>query len=120
MIPARTFEQTETAALPRTPAATPPPAFAATITTCDGRPITGGLALVRDQIAGWTATLTQLDRPGMVASAYFGDRVREVILRLSDGRHARARITGTTFVAAAERVCELSGLEPLTSRLPVL
>jgi hypothetical protein len=56
----------------------------------------------------------------MVATAYFGDRVREVILRLSDGRHARARITGTTFMAAAERVCEMSGLEPLTSRPPVL
>jgi hypothetical protein len=112
MIPARTFEQTEATAPARTPAA-PPPAFAATISTCEGRLITGGLALVRDQGAGWTATLTQLDRPGMVATAYFSNRVREVILSLSDGRRARARITGTTFMAAAERVCELSGLEPL-------
>ena len=34
-------------------------------------------------------------------------------LRLEDGREARASIAGTSFVAAAERVCQLVGLEPL-------
>ena len=112
MIPARKFEHTDATAPAITPAV-PPPAFAATISTREGRLITGGLALVRDQGAGWTATLTQLENPGMVATAYFGHRVREVVLSLSDGRRARACITGTTFMASAERICELSGLEPL-------
>ena len=37
----------------------------------------------------------------------------DIVLRLDDGRQARARLASTTFLAASERVCDLTGLEPL-------
>ncbi len=87
---------------------------AATISALNGRFITGGTVTVTDGGAdGWRATLSQLARPGVVASMYFGEGVREVTLQLADGRAARARITGTSFSATAERVCDLAGVEPL-------
>jgi hypothetical protein len=110
------------AATTLTPASMPAPAPArepvdallvAAIATVDGSLITAGLATVEDAEAVWRATLSKLDRPGMMACMYFTHGVREVILRLEDGREARARIAGTSFVAAAERVCHLVGLEPL-------
>ncbi len=85
----------------------------ATISTADGRFMTGGLALITGAGPKWRATIAQLDRPGHVAGMYFAGGVREVLLRLEDGRSARARITGTSFIAASERVCDLAGLEPL-------
>jgi len=85
----------------------------ATISTSDGRFMTGGMARLDGAGPKWRATLSQLDRPGHVASMYFASGVREVLLRLEDGRSARARITGTSFIAASERICELAGLEPL-------
>ncbi len=85
----------------------------ATICTADGRYVTGGMASVSGGGAIWRATVSQLDRPGHVASMYFAGGVREVLLRLDDGRSARARITGTSFIAQAERICELAGLEQL-------
>jgi hypothetical protein len=33
------------------------------------------------------------------------------VLLLSDGRQGRARITGTSFVASAQRICKLEGRE---------
>ena len=85
----------------------------ASIYTLEGRLITSGIATLTGTSDGWTANLAKLDRPGMVAALFFSDGLREVRLRLDDGRSARARITGTTFVASAERVCDLASLEPL-------
>ncbi len=84
-----------------------------TIWTMDGRFVTGGMAEIDGTAMSWSATLGRLDRPGHVASMYFAGGVREVLLRLDDGRSARARITGTSFIAASERVCQLAGLEQL-------
>jgi hypothetical protein len=118
MIPARDINITERAGqsgrLPD-PARTygTPDLQYATISTADGRFMTGGLARLDGGATKWRATLSQLDRPGHVASMYFSAGVREVLLRLEDGRSARARITGTSFIAASERICELAGIEPL-------
>ena len=81
-----------------------------------GEHITAGMRRSStEQRDAWTATLTKLERPGVVASMFFAQGLREVTLRLDDGRTARARIAGTTFVAASERVCHLIGLEPLAN-----
>jgi len=112
-----------TASLPRIEILAPAPvtirapetaqAQAAAIATPDGVCITAGVAELQGAGAEWSAQLARLDRPGVMATMYFAQGVREVILRLEDGRQARARISGTSFVAAAERVCQLVGLEPL-------
>lgn len=83
------------------------------IFTPQGRLITGGVATVTGTAEEWAASVAKLDRPGLVASLYFSEGLREVRLQLDDGRTARARITGTTFIPAAERVCDLASLEPL-------
>ncbi|HLB24352.1 MAG TPA: hypothetical protein VJP07_09675 [Dehalococcoidia bacterium] len=106
---------------PTTPATAPAPLRepegerqqAAAIATVDGSLITAGVAAIEGAGIDWRATLARLDRPGVMVSLYFGQGVREVVLRLEDGREARARIAGTSFVAASERVCQLVGLEPL-------
>lgn len=85
----------------------------AAVEALDGRVLTCGSAEVAGSDGHWTARLTQLDRPGAIASMFFAERARVVVLRLDDGRHARARLAGTSFIAASERVCELAGLEPL-------
>jgi hypothetical protein len=102
-----------------TPAALPPaivPAtLPATIATRDGRYITGGsLEITLDGQCCWRGRMRNLERGGLVATMYFAEGVREVIVRLEDGRRAVARITGTSFIAASERVCDLAGVEPLT------
>ena len=110
MIPARDLSPiAQTNPAPRLPA-TRGPQYS-TIWTMDGRFVTGGIAEIDGGGVSWSATLGRLDRPGHVASMYFAGGVREVLLRLDDGRSARARITGTSFIAASERVCQLAGLE---------
>jgi hypothetical protein len=86
---------------------------AATVATASGELITGAVARISQDGARWTATLSDLDQPGLVASMYFSAGLREVTLRLADGRRARARITGTSFGASSSRTCELVGIEPL-------
>lgn len=78
-----------------------------------GRILTRGVARIRQSGACWTARVSQLDRPGVIASMFFSERSRDVVLRMEDGRHARARIAGTSFIAVSERVCDLTGTEPL-------
>jgi hypothetical protein len=85
----------------------------ASLETLDGRTLTRGLAEIAEAGGRWTARVTQLDRPGVIASMFFAERARDVVLRMDDGRHARARIAGTSFIAASERVCDLAGIEPL-------
>ncbi len=87
---------------------------AATISTADGRFVTGGIATIDGGSDAWTAVLRHLDRPGIVATLYFSEGTRDVILRLEDGRRARARIASTSFTAGSQRICELTGLDPLT------
>lgn len=112
MIPARDLSSASQAApAPRLPVTLGPQY--STIWTTDGRFVTGGMAELDGGGINWRATLGRLDRPGHVASMYFAGGVREVLLRLDDGRSARARITGTSFIAASERVCHLAGLEQL-------
>lgn len=91
----------------------PPSVQAATVMTSSGEPITGAVARITQDDARWMATLSDLDQPGLVASMYFSAGLREVSLRLADGRRARARITGTSFSASSSRTCELVGIEPL-------
>ncbi len=112
MIPARDLDPVlQPAPAPRLPV-TRGPQYS-TIWTLDGRFVTGGMADIDGAGINWRATLGRLDRPGHVASMYFGGGVREVLLRLDDGRSARARITGTSFIASSERVCMLAGIEQL-------
>jgi hypothetical protein len=87
---------------------------AAAIATLDGVFITAGLASITSSAEGWTAILTRLDHPGGVASMFFARGMREVRLRLEDGREAHARIAATAFTAGNERECRLIGLNPLT------
>jgi hypothetical protein len=86
---------------------------AATISSDDGRYVTGGTVEISATNDGWTGRMRHLDRPGIVARMYCADGIREVVVRLEDGRRGRARITGTSFIAATQRVCDLVGLEPL-------
>ena len=85
----------------------------AVVEALDGRALTRGTADIIERATGWTARLAQLDRPGVVASLFFAERARDVVLRLDDGRAARARISSTSFVATSERVCDLVGVESL-------
>jgi hypothetical protein len=87
--------------------------YAATLSTSSGDAITGGTARIVTGSDGWSARVSGLDRPGQVAAMYFAGGVRDVIIRLADGRTGRARIAGTSFIAAGERICDLAGLEPL-------
>lgn len=86
---------------------------AATLSTLDGRYITDGIAEFTGTPLQWGATLRHLDRPGVVASMFFAEGVRDVIVKLEDGRQGKARITGTSFIASAQRVCQLTGAERL-------
>jgi hypothetical protein len=97
------------AALPAIPSIAP---LSATLATHKGDFLTGAIARIRERSGGWTALLSNLDQPGHVASMYFAFGLRDVVMRLEDGRRARARITGTRF-SSGERVCEIAGLEPL-------
>ncbi len=85
----------------------------AVVEALDGRVLTRGVADIVESPAPWAARLTQLDRPGAIASTFFAERARDIVLRLDDGRCARARIASTSFIAASERVCDLAGIEPL-------
>jgi hypothetical protein len=89
-------------------------ALAATVATLDGEFITAGLAELTSNAAAWTVRLSRLDRPGVIASMFFGEHLRDVLIRLEDGREGRARIARTTFVAGHERQCRLIGMSPLT------
>ena len=86
---------------------------AATLSTLDGRYITGGIAEFTGNPLQWGATLRHLDRPGVVASMFFAEGVRDVIMKLEDGRQGKARLTSTSFIASAQRVCQLAGSERL-------
>ena len=85
----------------------------AVVEALDGRVLTRGTSEIAEQGMRWTARLTQLDRPGVIALLFFAERARDVVLRLDDGRAARARISSTSFVATSERVCDLVGVESL-------
>jgi hypothetical protein len=72
--------------------------------------LASGTAKIHQSADGWMATLSKLDRPGAITRAYFTDGIRNVFVHLPDGRRALARITGTSYSAGHERVCELRGL----------
>src|SRR5690349_13483771 len=75
---------------------------AAMISTVDGDMITRGTARVVVEGELWSGRVSGLERPGQVASMYFAGGVRDVVLRLADGRAARAKIGRTSFIAAGE------------------
>lgn len=81
------------------------------LSTIDGRLVSGGIAEFHGAATLWSATLRLLDRPGNVATLFFAQGVRDVLLRLADGRTVRARLAGTRFLASAERVCQLTGVD---------
>jgi len=83
---------------------------AATICTGDGRYITAGIIDVRHGERGWSGRMRHMEQAGLVASLYFAEGIREVVVRLEDGRRARARITSTNFVAESQRICDLEGM----------
>ena len=87
----------------------------ATLEALDGRILTRGVADLVEPTGRWTARMTQLDKPGVVASMFFAERARDIVLRLDDGRHGRARIASTSFLAASERICDLTGIEALST-----
>jgi hypothetical protein len=115
MTPATSALNIEPALQPKPAAQTPAaPAAPATLIAADGQAITAALIEISADGPVWTATLTRLDRPGLVASLVYGRGVRDVTLQLNDGRSALARITGTAFVAGGQRICQITGLEPLS------
>lgn len=77
----------------------------ATLYALDGRAVTRCLADVRIDGARLDATLRALEKPGAIATLYFNEGVRDVLLRLEDGRGARVHITGTAFLKRQQRVC---------------
>jgi len=83
------------------------------IATIDGQFISGGIAEIVADDDGWRARMRHLERPGLIASMYFTNGIREVVLRLEDGRSGVARITGTSFTAGSQRVCDLHGYDAL-------
>jgi hypothetical protein len=85
----------------------------AAVEALDGRVLTRCVVKLLEAPGRWTARLTQLDRPGVIASMFFAERARNIVLRLDDGRHAQARIASTSFIASSERVCDVAGVEPL-------
>ena len=85
----------------------------AAVEALDGRVLTRCVAELLEAPGRWTGRLTQLDRPGAIASVFFAERARDIVLRLDDGRHAQARIASTSFIASSERVCDVAGAEPL-------
>ncbi len=87
----------------------------AALEALDGRVLTRGVAEIGESGGHWKARMTQLDRPGVVASMFFSERARDVVLRLDDGRHGRARIASTSFLAASERICDLTGIDALSA-----
>jgi hypothetical protein len=91
----------------------PPETTTGAIETALGEHITAGSIDLHHTGDAWTATMSRLEQPGVVAAMFFAQGLREVTLRLADGRSAPARIGGTSFTAASERVCELIGLELL-------
>lgn len=96
------------------PAVVPGSGLTAVISTRDGRCLSGGTVEIDRGLDGaWTAILRRLDRPGVIASLYFAEGVRDIVLKTPDGRCARARITGTSFLATGERVCSVVGLDLL-------
>lgn len=107
---ARSAERAAAAAAGLTVAAAPARS-PASVATPDGRVVARGVVEF-DAGTPWRGRLRQIDRPGVVASLYFAQGVREVVVELADGRSARARIGGTHF-AGGERVCQLTGVEPL-------
>ncbi len=118
------LQTTNTSAIPFSPVPSPAVAdgafeaasavgVAAAIATTEGEYIASGLIEITGDGVDWRARLSRLDQPGAVVAAYFSKGIRDVILRLEDGREGRARIAGTSFIAGCERICDLTALEPL-------
>ncbi len=109
-----TLASNVTAVAAYAPPVSAPPRQSIVLFTLDGRPISGGIAEFAGSASLWSATIRVLDRPGSVARHFFADGVRDVIVRLADGRTVRARLTGTRFLASSERVCTLAGAERIS------
>jgi hypothetical protein len=84
----------------------------AALFTTDGLYVTSGTAELTARDGAWSAVLRRLEAPGAVASLYFGRGVRDIVVRLGDGRRVRARLTDTRF-GEDGRVYTLSGRGPL-------
>ena len=85
----------------------------ATVTTSDGHAISAAVAQVTVVGSAWSATLRQLSRPGAMASAYFGDGLRSVIVRFEDGCSAAGRVASTNFSSGGERLYRVEGVGSL-------
>ena len=68
----------------------------------DGRFLTEAALATESHEDGRHNRLVALARPGILASVYFGEGLRRIVIALPDGRRASARISGSTF-AAGER-----------------
>ena len=89
-------------------AASAPPIGAGSIVTLrlpNGRPL--GSGAVVGTSGPRVFTVGRLQRPGDVASAFFADGVREVLLTPAGGYEVKAVILGTRFTSSGERLCEL-------------
>ena len=76
---------------------------AATLSTCDGRFVTGGTVEFEGSPRDWSARLGELDRPGNVASLFFAEGVRDVIVRLEFVTEPRVRLTLRTLSGSRMR-----------------
>jgi hypothetical protein len=84
----------------------------AALLTRDGRFVTRGVVELEQRDGCWAGVLRRLDAPGLAASLYFGSGVRDVMLRLADGREVQARLTDTQFDVSG-RVYRVSCCAPL-------
>jgi len=106
--------QIAAAAVAATPTIIPEPERVmqpATLYTTEGLYVTHGHVELTLRSDGWRGALRGLDAPGAVASLYFGGAVRDVVLRLADGRRFPARLTDTRF-GEGGRVYTIAGPGP--------
>ena len=82
----------------------------ASVYSPSGDRIVTGRVHVRFSDGGWSATISALDRPGVIARAYFTAGLRDVVLALADGRRAPTKISSTSFTRELQRTYELLGI----------
>ena len=78
----------------------------------DGTSVVAGLIDVVLDATGFHATLARFDRPGVFASMFFAQGVRDVELTMADGRSVQARIVRTSVTSSGERTCQIAGTGP--------
>ena len=108
--------------MPRTASVRRPMHIRASVFTLSGQGLADGVVEVSGSDDGWSATLYALDRPGKIAGAYFVTGLREIVVRLDDGRVRGSRApdswwrTSEYWSCVASAVLSASGLVRIMGR----